>query len=217
MLTAFEPYKNNLGFFSDKPEASSGNDLLFSAEAIQVMRQNQAWTLADHEAMVKAVRTYSQIEPGLFGRPGWMQDQEQLDDYIGLATIDSAFAAEAIDYGTKHYWIFPTGKNFQWYEPLFFRWPAMIAHLYWCAGRKPCLLIRPIWCLSVAFSGSVESLDSWKLNYLLTVGVKDKGGIFERLAVWNWRRRLRKTFGSMKTVYAAYFGANDPRALYFID
>lgn len=212
----FEALKNSLGFYSDKPESSSGNDLLFSAEAAVILRYRGEWSIADQRDLLRAIRKYSEIKPGLFGRPGWLQDQEQLDDYIGLCVIDWDIAREILAYGRNNWWIFRTVKNCPWYEPLFFRWPAFMAHVLWSAGEKPSAFLRLAWCLSVAFSGSERDLDSWKLNYLL-IYIAGHRGLPEQLATAIWWTRLKRKFGSMAKVYAAYFGKDDPRARYCLD
>lgn len=212
----FEALKNSLGFYSNKPAGSSGNDLLFSAEAVLVLANKNEWGQADHEALLAAIRKHAQIKPGLFGRPGWMQDQQQLDDYIGLCVIDRALAAEILSYGRSHWWIFRTSDRAGWYEPLFFRWPAFMAHVVWSAGEKPSAFLRLAWFVSVAFSGSERDLDSWKLNYLL-IHSAGNGGLPEQLASAIWWTRLKRNFGSMAEVYGRYFGKGDPRAVYCLD
>lgn len=202
----FQKYTNALGFVSNEPNGSTGNDLLFSGEACVIRRKLGVWTQGDHTALLDSIKQHAEIEPGLYGRPGWRQDQEGLDDYIGLVCIDLGLAEMILEYGQKHWWYFKTVENCPWYEPIFLRFPALIAHIYWSAGKKPPVFFRLAWCLSVAFSGTKTEQDAYILNWLL-IEKCENGGFFEGLASWLYWRKLKKNYpGGLQQVFARYFG-----------
>ena len=210
----FQAYTNELGFVSNAPNGSSGNDLLFTAEARLVRLNQGAWTNDDQAQMLSNIHTKAELSPGLYTRPGWTQDQEDPDDYYGLATMDPNVAQAILSYGQSHFWYFKTVSNPAWFEPIFFRFPALIAHVKWCAGHKPNLFLRLYWAACVAYSGSLTSQDPWLLNNLL-ISVAGNKGFIEKLATKIYKSRLKKIWGTLGNVYAAYFG-NDkhPLAVY---
>jgi hypothetical protein len=210
----FKAYTNALGFVSNKPNGSTGNDLLYSCEAAVIRKQINAWTDADQAALEAAIVAHAQSEPGLYARPGWKQDEEQPDDYYGVAAFSRDDAKKVLQYAHRHCWYFKTSAAAKWYEPAFWRFPAFMCHEKWAAGEKPNYFLRLVWTASVAFSGSKTNQDPWMLNYLLVVTAGDKG-LLERIATRMYFRRLTKTWGSLKNVFAAYFGdSNHPLAKY---
>jgi hypothetical protein len=210
----FKEYTNALGFISNKPGGSTGNDLLFSCEAAIMRKKLGAWTADDELALKTAVSNHSRIYDGLYGRPGWMQDQEAPDDYYGLAAWSTVYAINIHSYAESSHWYFKTSKDAKWWEPAFFRFPAFMAHIKWCALETPNPLLRLCWAVSVAFSGSKTSQDPWILSWLLTE-VSGNQGWIERLATKIYKYRLAKNMGSLKAVFAAYFGdPNHPLVKY---
>ncbi len=209
----FQTYTNSLGFVSNTPNGSSGNDLLFSAEAAITRKKYGAWNRFDQTLLINNINMSSKIAPGLYGRPGWRQDQEAPDDYYGLATLDPSVANDILTYGQQHWWYFKTVMAPTWYDPLFIRFPGLIAHVKWCAGKKPNIFLRLFWCMSVALC-SATSQDSWLLNNILTTAAGDKGFI-EKIATKIYKYRLKKIWGTLGNVYAAYFNnKNHPLAIY---
>ena len=210
----FEAYKNNLGFYSNNPSGSTGNDLLISAECKRVLTSYGLWEQADQDALNTAITKYSQIVPGLYQRPGWSQDQEQPDDYYGLGYCDQKVADNINHYGKHLFWYFKTSSAAKWYEPMFWRWPALMAHIKWSAGLTPNLFLRLWWCLSVAFTGSDE--DGYKINRTM-IEVAGNKGWMERWATEGFWKRLGNSYGSMKNVYRAYYGENHPLSKWATD
>lgn len=203
----FDAYKNGLGLYSNSPNGSTGNDLLISSECKRVLTTFGQWSQADQDSLNAAIVKFSQSAPGLYYRPGWAQDQEQPDDYYGLAYIDQKIADNINYYGSHTCWNFKTSPTAKWYEPMFWRWPALLAHVKWSAGLTPNLFLRLWWSLSVAFTGSDE--DGYKINRTM-IEVAGNKGWMERLATENFWKRLGNSYGSMKNVYEAYYGANHP-------
>lgn len=201
----FSAYTNGLGFMSNKPGGSTGNDLLFSCQAAIIRRKLGAWSKDDALALKASVSNHSQIVPGLYARPGWAQDQEAPDDYYGLAAYSATYAIAIHSYALKHGWYFKTSPGAKWWEPAFFRFPAFMCHVKWCALETPNPFLRLAWCLSVAFSGSKTSQDPWILSWLLT-SVAGEQGWFERQATKLYKKRLAKNWGTLSAVFAAYFG-----------
>lgn len=203
----FQKYTNKLGFVSNAPAGSSGNDLLFSCEAALIRRIRGAWTEADEAALQYSIATFSRIEHGLYGRPGWKQDAEQPDDIYGLCAYSPALAKEVLAYGRKHLWYFYTAPG-AWYDPIWIRFPAFIAHVTWAAGETPGLIPRLAWFFSVSLSPSKSSQDSWILSWLLITVAGNKGWL-ERWAADTYRARLKAAWGTIGNVFAAYFGNPD--------
>lgn len=200
----FAAYTNVDGFVSSHKSGSSGNDLLFSSEAAVIRRKLGAWDRSDEAKLNAAIANHAQIEPGLYGRPAWNQDQEQPDDYYGLVALSPFYARAIRAYGQRHFWSFKTSSAAKWYEPMFWRFPALICHAAWGAGEKPNAFLRLWWAASVAFSGSKTSQDPWILSWLLTEVAGDKGWL-ERLATRIYLFRLKAACGSLRAVFAAYF------------
>lgn len=206
----FNIYKSPSGLYSNNPGGSSGNDLLFTAESIICLQQAGEWKLEDDNQMEQAVINHCQTIPGLFNRgPGFEQDQEGPDDYVGLGIISEKIAAQILDYGWFHLWYMKTSNSARWYQPIFLRFPALIAHLNWCAGRKPNWFLRLAWAFSVAFGNKYRDQDSYILNALLCYVAQDKGWL-EHWAYNKYKKALESDWGTLKICLTAYF--NNPEA-----
>jgi hypothetical protein len=209
IIDDFKAYTNAMGFVSNSPGGSSGNDLLISAEAKRILIQNNAWTDAMQHALEDAIEDHSYLNSGVYARPGWQQDQEQADDYYGLCYMDILAADSVLHYGRDNWWYFKTSPNAKWYEPMFWRWPALIAHAKWAVdSKKPNPLLRLYWGMSI-MSADYTQQDSCKINRLLVEVAGDKGW-WERFVTKMFWKKLKKTYGTMKAVYQAYYGDTHP-------
>ena len=212
----FLKFRNAAGFCSNSPGGSSGNDLLFSAEARAVMAANNAWDEElDQKPLIRSIVMSAEIEPGLYKRPGWIQDQEAQDDYVGLALVSSAIAGCISSYGYRHWWYFKSTPAAKWWEPIFWRWPALIAHVSWCWSQRPWPWFRLAWAIAIATGPTADDLDSFKLAWLMILGCRQRGGWLETWATDRFRAKLAAAYPSgMKQVYASYFGATHPIAVW---
>jgi hypothetical protein len=212
----YEVYRTPEGIFSNVPGGRSGNDPLFTAEALISLRATDEWTKADDALIDAEIDIACRIEKGLYGRgPGYMQDQISVDDHVGLGIISARVAKDIRSYGWHHFWYFKTGENVAFWAPFLGRFPALWAHLAWCAGEKPNWFLRLGWAYSVAFGGKPGDQDSWILNSLL-VHVAGNKGWLERLATRRYLKGLKSSWGTIKACYAAYFGnPNHPTAKYY--
>lgn len=226
----FKAYTNSLGFLSNSPAGSSGNDLLFSCEAAIIRSKLGAWSKEDQSALEKAVLDHSYREAGLYGRPGkpWCNDQEGFDDYIGVLAWSAKFdkglrALRVLLYGQRNKFDWKGFRLPYYYRTehpyteddkraWFGRSPSFVAHLYWSAGLKPGWFYRLAWAISVATSGNLYSKDPWILSWLLVEVAQDKG-LLERLATRIFKYRLRKR-GGLKFIFCEYFGSMHPIALH---
>lgn len=212
-----DQYTNVQGLVTNQKgrNKSSGNDLLYTAEAIRVAfykLEYSGWVLL-RNSLTRSIYTVARISEGLYKRPGFWQDSnEAVDDYVGLCSISPEIAKGILAYGKEHRWYFKTTPFAKWYEPLFWRWPAFMAHAHWGAGVTPNAFLRLCWCISVALSGNNKETDAWKLSYLLVETAPYRG--IEKFANEIFWRRLKRNWGSMKAVYTAYFGADHPIAKY---
>lgn len=209
----FEEYTNDAGFVSRAPDSTSGNDLLYSCIAAILMMKHGVWDpedAADFHAAILGCR----IEPGLYARPGWEQDQIGPDDMIGLLAWsykqDPNIADAILDYGRKglhplDYYYPSAGQSKFDIRAWLGRSPSWIAHLEWAAGEKPGWIRRLAWAFSVAFSGKRDQHDEWILSWLLITVAGDRGWI-ERWATQHYYKRLSRIFPSgLKDVFALYF------------
>lgn len=213
----WESYRDKLGFISGtrNPEGSSGNAVLFAAEEAILRRKLDDWS--GSVTLVQSIRACCEIERGLLKRPHpFSQDQESLDDYIGLAAIDPGLAREALAYGRAHF-----------YRPLPFlklayqysmrneekdviawlgRFPAMIAHLQFAAGETPPLWRRLWWTASIAMSGKPDQQDPWILSWVM-LETNAKGDSFlADVAHGFWRWRLERAYPKgLSEVFRKYF------------
>lgn len=225
----YQPYKTRLGFYTNTPGGNTGNDLLFSAEAALVMMKHGVWTGDDTAELDRAIYRHARTPAGFLQRPGWEQDQISLDDFIGVAAYsyktNQLLAAAMYSYGQEHHFVWgPLQFRFHFsntndqsdYHAWLGRFPALIAHIAWAAGRKPSWFQRIAWCLSVAFSGKPEDQDEWILNWLLIEVGGDKGWS-ERLATIIYHFRLQRAHpGGLAAVFARYFGSSEhPTAKHF--
>ena len=210
----FSKFRTPQLFYTDTG-GDSGNQLLFTAEAIVCMRAAQVWDIADQISTELAIAKTCQIESGLYGRgPGYMQDQISVDDSIGLGIISWAFAIRVRSYGWKHFWYFKTGQNVAFWAPFLGRFPALWAHLAWCSYEVPNIFLRMAWCYSVAFGGKPGDQDSWILNNLL-IKACFKPGILEKMAIMRYKKQLAKEWGTLGKCLTRYFGFEHPIAKYW--
>lgn len=107
---AFEKYRDPVGFIQGRPGASSGNGLLFTAEAYIAMLARGAITVGEGAPELVATVQKVEAEPGRYRRTPdgqWAShDEEGPDDHIGLAAMSWAFglpyAERLLEYGRTH-------------------------------------------------------------------------------------------------------------------
>lgn len=211
-LEVFKPHQTPSGLYSAHPGGQSGNDILFSAEVLiclsTMLSENDF--IMETKAVVRAIRKECETEDGLFARGnGYSQDQIGPDDLIGLGAISPFLAIECLDYLRSHWGYYKTGKNPHWLAPWMYRFPALIAHLNFAAGRKPNIFLRTAWCWSVAFGNRDDDQDSWILNSIMiytTMQSRYLCGWPERAAIARYNSRLKSRWGSIRECLALYFG-----------
>ena len=92
LKAAFQPYTDQWGLVQPQAGSSSGNGLLYTAEAIAALKANNQLT-TDMKAQYWAAYEACEVQPGLFHRrPDGAFGQNQQDDYIGIA-----YAARHLD------------------------------------------------------------------------------------------------------------------------
>jgi hypothetical protein len=229
-------YTDRLGFISGEknPGAPSGNALLFTAEAMLVLRQQGCLAQFDRDLFLIQVSEACEIITGLYKRPPpYSQDQESQDDYIGLAAasyfLGTSHARDMLEYGREHVyrWRFlrlpyqydkAHVEESRVFDAWLGRFVTAMIHIQWAAGERPALWRRLWWACSVAFSGSKDDQDPWLLNWLMihTMDGRSRIGVVAA-SIWRWR--LRRAFpDGIRQVFARYFNdPGHPLAKYAID
>ena len=220
VLAEFNEYLDSEGLMNDRPGkcAPSGNALLFTAEAFLIQ------LFLGVTRAYPVVAAAERLASGRFVRPGWEQDQEGPDDYIGLAAFsrhsDPTIAQRILAYGRSHFFKWgplkfryqydTTGKEPNSVEAWFGRFPAVIAALEWAAGETPPMWRRLWLALSAALTPGAEGQDTWILSWLcLECLRRTQMCWFERWAIKTYMRRLYKYHpGGLKEVFTQYFGSD---------
>ena len=218
----------------------SGNCLMFLAEEMIIRRDFGTGDAGEDLAHFLELAGLCQLETGNFRRtpPGcpFSNDQEGWDDFIGLTAamavtrVGSAFSIDAVKlivqilvFGRRHFFRWgpfrlpycypttdPAPEESRTWAPFFGRYLQFVAHLRWCAGEKPNLVQRLVWCWSVAFAGlgDPDGQDPWRLTYLFVRAQRTERtwGQPEALAerIWRWRFK-RRWPGGIRDVRARYF------------
>lgn len=212
----------------------SGNGLMYLAEHVLDLRviDPQAHSGESFRRVVKSCWKDGIV--GLLNRSPTHRDQEGPDDLIAVAAADSWVAYCILDYGKneparigpmklRYFYnnVRPgtcyhrDGKRLNWSAWLG-RQPQVVAHLHWCAGKRPPLWMRVWWCLVIGFTGILEprSEDAWRLSRILVWSASLRGGWMERVAIRIWARRLLKHWpGGMPEVKRSYFSFEHPLVL----
>lgn len=84
--------------------------------------------------------------------------------WAGLFLNGDEGASELISYGWKHLWFIgpKTWKDIP--RSWFGRFPGLIAHLYYCAGKRPNFILRFFWRLAVTHGDSQDSfMQRWAM------------------------------------------------------
>jgi hypothetical protein len=224
MQKAIVPYEDQNGLVSGKQGTQSGNAVMFTAEWILTLGQEFLPDAYDKkEFFLKQIDEKYTIVPGLYrraplGQP-FSSDVNRWDDYIGLARVSLRHAADIVAYGEEHDWYFAPGDAL--FDPAawFGRSPAIVAHFYWCIGKRPPLWQRLVWALAIATSGwtNPESQDAWRLSYLMIQAASDLWPEAWAKEIWKWRFK-RAWPGGMRAVRAKYFDdPSHPLSIYAVD
>jgi hypothetical protein len=203
----FERLRTPQGLFSNSG-GESGNQILFTGEAILCMRAAGVWSPDDQAKISLAIAEHCSTENGLIHRgPGYSQDQISVDDYIGLGVISPVLAGMVMSQGAGNFWYFKTGENPSFWAPFLGRFPALWAHLAWCSNATPNWFLRLAWVYSVAF-GNKNDQDSWILNGVLVRMAGHKGWL-EKWATRQYIKKLEARWGNLNRCLATYFGSPD--------
>lgn len=181
----FKEYADSDGMLTPNfhpPVNSTGNGLLYTAEEMITLHELKLLTLEDQRAWDEIVKSCL-VDGGMLKRNKYKNnEQNSHDDYTGVLTacylLDSDFFTRNIyQYGKEHWWNFNNvnpGKftGASWLG----RFPALIAHMYWCAGKTPNLFLRLYTALATIVSSSSDrkNHDNWMLTYLRILVNNDK-------------------------------------------
>jgi len=200
----FEPYRDKFGLIHPgltgptKLDGISHNGLRFLSEYVICLINHDQMTKSEETKIMNSVLLCESTH-GLFRRHPYTHYDSQIgiDDYIGLLTLSyyvfPIVAMRVIDYGDKNFWVFNSVNPGQWDPSAWLgRFPALRAHAYFCAKRRPPLLWRLAWCGAVlwAMKAKRDDQDAWMLSYHLVQVVGDNSWMCTRIAVlWKWRFR----------------------------
>lgn len=221
------------------PGVVSGNAILFTAEKLFILEQNNVLIFEDKLRYINNIKSECEIVPGLYRRSkDFSNDQEGPDDYVGLAAasalIGSSIARDILSYGQTHYFQWGPFKFPYYYnntssrqpEAWLGRQPALLAHFYYCAGKKPSVFKKLAWAVSVGLTGLFDkdpkgsgAQDKYILSWLLIEGYKRSqyNSVMCNTAIKLYKHTLKKKWrNGLKEVFAVYFQNPDhPISRYF--
>jgi hypothetical protein len=221
----FEPFFDPDGFIGPKAGQGSGNGLLYTAEYVVILRQLGFLKPAD---LIKYENLClkCEISPGCYNRSPGDRSQEGPDDYTGVAAASPINADRSLRHGESNFWIYNNnGKGIRdssgkinW-AAFMGRFPSLLAHMKYGAGRKLGLITWLAWQIAVlgcALSDTADQ-DSWFLTWLL-VHTGGQKSMVNRWISKLWVGNLRKQFpGGIQEVFEKYFGFQHPIAKYAQD
>lgn len=220
------PYIDQWGLVSDRVGTSSGNSIVYWAEAL-IIAKTRGELDRSLTGLCLASIAPCEIEPGFYKRhpvlfqpnPGaeYGSDQESIDDYAGLACIarltgDSHLAARILAFGRDRakvhlgfdfHFYYPNEKGWNDWDARAWlgRFPSLIASLQWGAGETPDWLTRQWWAASMKW-GSVTNDNAARLARVLAYARGD------RYWIGLTEARIRAEWGSMGRLYTHYLGAD---------
>jgi len=217
-------YKDIYGYM--QPDARiSHNGLRFTSEYMMVLVGNKILEEEDKLHFLRLVMKCF-VKPGLLKRHGWAHEDEQegIDDYIAVAHAAkqlgyvNEICGPILSYGQRNFWYYcnvekPTVKNK--ISAAFWRFPAFVAHLYFCCNRNPTPLGLFFWCGAVVWSSfkSFKKQDEWVLSWHMcnaAFGVNVLSDLI--IKFWYWKLG-KKRIGD---IIGNYFNNYDhPNSRYF--
>ncbi len=230
----FADYTDPSGMISGDamPKSASGNGILYTAEMYFILAKNGALAASDRPDFWALIARNCQLLPGLYSRGKGWNDQEGIDDYIGLAAasrlLGTDHARDILRYGRNplvRFTPFRRWPRLRWYfeneqrqrvddtRAWFGRFPAFICHVTWAAGETPAIWLRLWWAVTVAITGLFSPLDQdqYILSWLMMETIDStKTYWFERWASRFYIGTLHKNWSrGMRDVLACYFGSQD--------
>jgi hypothetical protein len=189
--------------------ANCDNYHLFSAEAMET----QGWNLwPQYESFYKAC----EVKPGLIKRyPTYVNQGISQDEMIGAATLSDNAAKRIYEYGKTHWWYFnPDGAPWSlsyWFGRIL-DFPVYVKLR---ATGSINILDQILWSVMTALSPiSPESNTSGKLlKYVQISKVKGKYVLTDLAIKW-YNYRMKKVYGSPKSLFNIYFGPEHPLTIY---
>lgn len=227
-------YLDEYGLYQDTIGNHSGNSLLFTAHYALALLKNGQLTHVEADELSKALKS-CELEPGLFQRhpTSFVGDQEGIDDYIGASAasfyvnLDHFFpdtrtnAKEILDFGRSGRYKF-FGIEIPYYYPnhdpyktsfnaraWLGRYPALIAHLKFCAGEYVNSLLFIYWAASIILGlfQNLENKDSRLLSlHMIHVAIYAKpDNILVTLLYKFFYWKVKRDYGSIQEVFRRYF------------
>jgi hypothetical protein len=199
-----EPKTGAVSNMKNPPDKSADNLLLFWATLVILLPpEERDQELARLQTFVQAC----ELEPGSLARyPGEFNPTSH-DDLTGVAVAWPAYAARILAFAEAHDW--------EWAGNWLGRIPDFPPTIRAAAGAR--LGIASQIRAAIGFSWNIfeaKGETSGKcLLFLKSLALFGQGKIID-LAIAVWRLRMHRTYGSMKAVYAIYFGADHPFALF---
>lgn len=224
-----QPYKEQMyGVVTSHrfpPNGSCDNGLLFTAEYIDLLwrrfKAMQPSSVEDFTDYCSELTKYNMFlqaceqESGLIRRyPSKIQDQ-QFDDYVGAAAVNSLFAKRALDYGRKNKYCWNIERPGKFELNYFFgRLPGFVPYLRAAANVRIGIIGAILWSLSTVFAAlqaDGKETSGVKLQFLQNGVMERRKSIIAKLAIKFWRYKLKKKFpNGMQDVWAIYFGPEHP-------
>ena len=177
---AFAKHLDQWGLIGPGGEVT-GNNILYTAYYMICL---QIW----HELMplemnrIKTVLQFYRIEDGLYMRtPSNEFGQQGPDDYVGLGVMaylmrEFWIAEDILEYGRRNLGSFNNINVGVWtWKSCLFRQRQLVCHLTYAAFRKPALLDRIIWGVTVLTSLFSKHQDSYFLSYCLVSDANFRG------------------------------------------
>lgn len=129
-------YEDPIGVMLDKNKIIDGNALLYTGAKIVLLQDERE--KSDARVDVDDFLTYRKMlaasikEPGVLNRYGKPGDDQEDDDYTGLAAVsafmdDGAFAKQVIEYGRSHWYCWDNNSNKFNLKHFFIRKPGWFA------------------------------------------------------------------------------------------
>jgi hypothetical protein len=196
-------------------DRSVDNGILFSATYLTLL------DLKDQEAerawFYDFIRS-CEFERGLYRRYPGGEGFDAHDDYVGILVASKLlglpFAAEIVEYGERHGWIFGGQEQETAKHRAFWRFSYFKALAYACAGKRVGLgrqLLASLTFLENAHEPR-EHTSGKCLLHLVAIGLEDqRGPIRATLALWRAVMRKRYPLG-LGELYSVYFGPEHPLA-----
>lgn len=156
------------------------------------------------------------LETGLISRGSHKRrDEQEHDDYIGLATAaflsgNPDIAYDIYDYGYRNHWVYDSQNTAQsWLEKLRFwhaRFPGLVAHYKICAGVKLNPFDKLLFIISFLRPSKSESgIQLGWLRAIAYINSRDQGYL-RSLIVKRWTQAVLKVYPmGMGEVFYRYF------------